>query len=378
MTKLRTHYDNLKVSRDAPDAVIRAAYKALAQKYHPDKNPGDAQAARIMKIINQSYEVLSDSGSRARHDAWIISEETEQASHDESPDTRASYSPPPPPPEPPHKPSRNTDGPSNNKFAITEKGFWRKLLDGDFGLAKTYWLFGVLPAIALNVLVGVVETTPTWLLLVVLFHLVYWMVVAIGCWRAATQYQGFVMWPVLVKFFLGIGWIIIPVEFLIYTSLLFDPPQQFQPEQSNAAPIQSSIQLAQSPPHLTAPARNDDAGWKAYLPAVVQENMGTITNSPFLYYLPPESDPDFQAKFRRQVDAATQAMSRGVQKDNLLAFGSPASARMAELMEAAFKDVPADSMTGVRILFIGDAVDNLRVQTVMAPTGAEYVFVEAR
>ena len=129
---------------------------------------------------------------------------------------------------------------------------------------------------------------------------------------------------------------------------------------------------------LTAPAKDDDAGWKAYLPAVVQENMGTITNSPFLYYLPPESDPDFEAKFGRQVDAATLAMSRGVQKGNLLAFGSPASARMAELMEAAFKDVPADTLAGVRILFIGDAADNPKVQAALAPTGAEYVFIEAK
>ena len=129
---------------------------------------------------------------------------------------------------------------------------------------------------------------------------------------------------------------------------------------------------------LVAPAKDDDAGWKAYLPAVVQENMGTITNSPFLYYLPPESDPDFEAKFGRQVDAATLAMSRGVQKGNLLAFGSPASAKMADLMLVAFADVPPDTLKGVRILFIGDAVDNERVQAALAPTGAEYVFIEAK
>ena len=64
---------------------------------------------------------------------------------------------------------------------------------------------------------------------------------------------------------------------------------------------------------LVAPAKDDDAGWKAYLPAVVQENMGTITNNPFLYYLPPESDPEFAAKYERQVDAAKLAMARGVQ-----------------------------------------------------------------
>ena len=129
---------------------------------------------------------------------------------------------------------------------------------------------------------------------------------------------------------------------------------------------------------LVAPAKDDDAGWKAYLPAVVQENMGTITNSPFLYYLPPESDPEFAAKFERQVEAASLAMSRGVQKGNLLAFGSPASAKMAELIETAFKEVPADTMEGVRILFIGEVADNARVQAALAPTGAEYVFVEAK
>ncbi len=75
MTKLRTHYDNLKVARDAPDFVIRAAYKILSQKYHPDKNPDDARATRVMAIINQSYEVLSDPVRRKEHDDWIRRQE---------------------------------------------------------------------------------------------------------------------------------------------------------------------------------------------------------------------------------------------------------------------------------------------------------------
>jgi curved DNA-binding protein CbpA len=60
MAKIHTHYDNLKVSRLAPQEVIRAAYKALSQKYHPDKNPGDEKAARIMAILNSAYNTLSD------------------------------------------------------------------------------------------------------------------------------------------------------------------------------------------------------------------------------------------------------------------------------------------------------------------------------
>lgn len=129
---------------------------------------------------------------------------------------------------------------------------------------------------------------------------------------------------------------------------------------------------------LAAPAKDDDAGWKAYLPQVVQQNMGNITNNPFLYYLPPESDPEFAAKYERQVEAASTAMSRGVQKDNLLAFGSPSSAKMAELIEASFKDVPADTMKGVRILFIGDASENARVKVALEHTGADYIFIEAK
>jgi hypothetical protein len=77
MAKIHTHYDNLKVARKAPQEVIRAAYKALSQKYHPDKNPGDEKAARIMAVVNSAYDTLSDPVRRKEHDDWIASEEWE-------------------------------------------------------------------------------------------------------------------------------------------------------------------------------------------------------------------------------------------------------------------------------------------------------------
>jgi hypothetical protein len=77
MGKIHTHYDNLKVSRGAPQEVIRAAYKALSQKYHPDKNPGDEKAARIMAIVNTAYGTLADPMRRKEHDEWIAQEEWE-------------------------------------------------------------------------------------------------------------------------------------------------------------------------------------------------------------------------------------------------------------------------------------------------------------
>lgn len=79
MAKIHTHYDNLKVARMAPQEVIRAAYKALSQKYHPDKNPGDDKAARIMAIVNTAYGILADPVRRKEHDEWIAAEEWEIA-----------------------------------------------------------------------------------------------------------------------------------------------------------------------------------------------------------------------------------------------------------------------------------------------------------
>ncbi|WP_083446899.1 DnaJ domain-containing protein [Azoarcus sp. CIB] len=50
MSRIRTHYDNLKVARDAPIEVIKAAYPSLSQKYHPDRNPDDPNAGRVMLL----------------------------------------------------------------------------------------------------------------------------------------------------------------------------------------------------------------------------------------------------------------------------------------------------------------------------------------
>lgn len=77
MSKVHTHYDNLKVTRNAPPEVIRAAYKSLSQKFHPDRNPDDPNATRTFQIINTAYEVLSDPVKRREHDDWIAASEAE-------------------------------------------------------------------------------------------------------------------------------------------------------------------------------------------------------------------------------------------------------------------------------------------------------------
>lgn len=84
MKRLYTHYDNLKIARDAPPEVIRAAYKSLAHKYHPDRNQNSPGAARIMSLINIAYEELSDPVKRRLHDEWI--REQEKFQHMRSPE----------------------------------------------------------------------------------------------------------------------------------------------------------------------------------------------------------------------------------------------------------------------------------------------------
>jgi len=68
---LPTYYDVLQVERDAPPERVRAAYRRLAQKYHPDKLPGNANAVRAMAAINAAYDVLKDAQRRSEHDLWI-------------------------------------------------------------------------------------------------------------------------------------------------------------------------------------------------------------------------------------------------------------------------------------------------------------------
>ena len=75
MRKFYSHYDNLKVARDAPPEVIRAAWRTLCAKYHPDRHPNDPEATRVMTLINAANDVLSDPVRRKAHDDWIASVE---------------------------------------------------------------------------------------------------------------------------------------------------------------------------------------------------------------------------------------------------------------------------------------------------------------
>lgn len=68
-------YQVLGVAREADEKALRAAYRALAKKFHPDLNPGKPEAAERFKQINAAYDLLSDKDKRARFDRGEIDPE---------------------------------------------------------------------------------------------------------------------------------------------------------------------------------------------------------------------------------------------------------------------------------------------------------------
>ncbi|QJC36041.1 molecular chaperone DnaJ [Enterobacteriaceae endosymbiont of Donacia cincticornis] len=66
----KDYYDILGISKNAEDREIKKAYKRLAIKFHPDRNPGNKNAENKFKEIKQAYEVLSDSKKRTAYDQY--------------------------------------------------------------------------------------------------------------------------------------------------------------------------------------------------------------------------------------------------------------------------------------------------------------------
>ncbi len=70
MAEKRDYYEVLGVSKTADDAELKKAYRSLAKKYHPDMNPGDAEAEKKFKEASEAYAILSDPEKRRQYDQF--------------------------------------------------------------------------------------------------------------------------------------------------------------------------------------------------------------------------------------------------------------------------------------------------------------------
>ena len=66
----RDYYEVLGVDKNADEAAIKKAYRALAKKYHPDMNPGDAEAEKKFKEASEAYAILSDPEKKKQYDQF--------------------------------------------------------------------------------------------------------------------------------------------------------------------------------------------------------------------------------------------------------------------------------------------------------------------
>lgn len=68
LSSYRTLYEVLEVNEQATNGDIKKVYRTLALKYHPDKNPGNVEAERKMRSINQAYKILSNTSYKKYYD----------------------------------------------------------------------------------------------------------------------------------------------------------------------------------------------------------------------------------------------------------------------------------------------------------------------
>src|ERR1700710_2850802 len=70
MSVKRCYYETLEVVKGADGETLKSAYRKMAMRFHPDRNPGDATAEVKFKEINEAYDVLKDDQKRAAYDRF--------------------------------------------------------------------------------------------------------------------------------------------------------------------------------------------------------------------------------------------------------------------------------------------------------------------
>jgi len=70
MADKRDYYEVLGIQKGASESEIKSAFRKMAMKYHPDRNPGDKEAEEKFKEINEAYGILSDPDKKSKYDRF--------------------------------------------------------------------------------------------------------------------------------------------------------------------------------------------------------------------------------------------------------------------------------------------------------------------
>lgn len=70
MAEKRDYYEVLGLKKGASEDEIKKAFRKMAMKYHPDRNPGDKEAEEKFKEVNEAYSVLSDPDKKSKYDRF--------------------------------------------------------------------------------------------------------------------------------------------------------------------------------------------------------------------------------------------------------------------------------------------------------------------
>ena len=112
----------------------------------------------------------------------------------------------------------NHDG--TESVNLNNIGFFKKLVSGDFGLAKTYWMYSVLAGFIANIFIKNVQSDIA-VAMILLLHGIYQAVVLIGTWKASNKYNGKKIWAILAKIAVVLGGILLLFTLLIITLLIY-------------------------------------------------------------------------------------------------------------------------------------------------------------
>ncbi|HET7611673.1 MAG TPA: hypothetical protein VFK29_07785 [Rhodanobacteraceae bacterium] len=185
---------------------------------------------------------------------------------------------------------------------------------------------------------------------------------------------------------------------------------------NNGNQANTTTQAAATKPTCSSDDPDCMKAWQNYLSQIVQDNMGNITNNPYVYFVPEvpasvvaavtgssaqaatgmstaaaapgaapavagtaagadnESSPAATlARVQDQLDTVVQAT---VLPGNMVAAGGPSSSTTAQVLENAFKQASPGSFKGVVVLFIGDKADEAAVKAAVEPSGATFKFAQ--